>query len=407
MHVKADTHWGWITPLLVTFSLQMAAAYILRVIPTLATALADNLGWGEGTAGFLAGIGMIGSIVFLLIGNPLTRRFGPVRASQSGLLISAVGAIMLLWPTTVIAILASFFIGFGYGPSTPAGTDILHRYTPAKRRNLVFSIKQASVSIGGVLAGMVLPVALVRGGWPAVLAAVLMPVLIVVLLTQILRRQVDAKRDIGQAVGLRAFLGVDNIKTPLLALARSRDILKLSFAGGWLSIGHGCWLTFLVSFLVIRMGYSLELAGAMFAITQLTSIFGRIFLGAVADRTHSLMVLRVITVASAATTLALVFAAPDWPLGVLIAVVGLSGITISSWNGLQVAEISRRAPAGLVAEVAAGATLLIFIGYVLGPICFSLVLSLTARFDIAFGLVFLVTLFALWNFRGLDRAQIT
>ncbi|RDJ26938.1 MFS transporter [Bosea caraganae] len=403
MHSKADTRWVWIAPLLVTLGLQMAAAYILRVVPTLAPALAQELGWGEGTAGFLASIGMVGSIVFLLIGSPLTRRFGPVRASQIGLLISAAGAVMLSWPTAAVAVLASFFIGFGYGPSTPAGTDILHRYTPAARRNLVFSIKQAGVPIGGVLAGMVLPVALVQGGWPAVLGAVLLPTLIVVLATQALRGQVDAGRDIAQAVGLRTFLALDNIRTPLLALARSPELLKLSFAGVWLSIGHGCWVAFLVSFAVIRMGYSLEMGGVIFAIMQLTGIFGRIVLGALADRANSVAVLRANTVASAVTTLALVFAAPDWPLAALVVVVGIAGVTVSSWNGVQVAEISRRAPAGLVAEATAGATLLIFAGYVFGPICFSLVLSFSGRFDVAFALVALATLLALWNLRGLDR----
>lgn len=403
MDAKADTRWVWIAPLLVTLGLQMAAAYILRVIPTLAPALADDLGWGEATAGYLASIGTIGSITFLLIGNPLTRRFGPVRASQIGLLISVAGAVLLTWPTAIVAVLASFFIGFGYGPSTPAGTDILHRYTPAKRRNLVFSIKQAGVPIGGVLAGMLLPIALVRGGWPAVLAAVVVPALIVMLATQALRGQVDAGRDIRQRVGLRAFLALDNIRAPLLALSRSPDLMKLSFAGIWLSVGHGCWVAFLVSYLVIRMGYSLELAGVIFAVSQFTGIFGRIFLGALADRADSVVVLRMNALASAATSLVLAAASPTWSLAALIAIVGVSGVTVSSWNGLQVAEISRRAPAGLVAEATAGATLLIFAGYVFAPICFSLVLAVTARFDVAFALVALTTLFALWNLRGLQR----
>jgi hypothetical protein len=46
--------------------------------------------------------------------------------------------------------------------------------------------------------------------------------------------------------------------------------------------------------------------------------------------------------------------------------VAVAGVTVSSWNGLQVAEIARHAPAHLLGEAASGATLLVFIGYVVG-----------------------------------------
>src|SRR5215204_2541778 len=75
----------------------------------------------------------------------------PIRALQIGLGLGGVGVALLALPFFAAPILASFLIGLGYGPSTPAGSDVLQRYAPARHRNLIFSIKQAGVPVGGVL----------------------------------------------------------------------------------------------------------------------------------------------------------------------------------------------------------------------------------------------------------------
>ncbi len=97
------------------------------------------------------------------------------------------------------------------------------------------------------------------------LAAVLAPALIVVLATQLLRGQVDAGRDIRRAVGLRAFLGVRHISAAATRAGALPDLLKPSFAGIWsalaMAVGSPSWSR--SSW--IGMGYSLEMAGAIFA----------------------------------------------------------------------------------------------------------------------------------------------
>jgi hypothetical protein len=85
----------------------------------------------------------------------------------------------------------------------------------------------------------------------------------------------------------------------------------------------------------------------------------------------------------------------------LLAAVG--GVTVSSWNGVQIAEVARLAPPGLIADTTAGSTILIFLGYVVGPAAFAALVALTGRFDLAFHAVAFVTLAALVALFGVGR----
>jgi hypothetical protein len=78
-------------------------------------------------------------------------------------------------------------------------------------------------------------------------------------------------------------------------------------------------------------------------------------------------------------------------------------VTVSSWNGVQIAEIARRAPRELVGETAAGSTILIFLGYVAGPSAFAALVAATGRYDLAFVAVAVATVAALLGLTGRSR----
>jgi MFS family permease len=385
---------SWVGPLLATLALQATAAFLGRVIPTLAPAFSREFGWSETAVGYLAGLGTAGSIVFLVVGHPLIRRVGPIRVLQYGLALGAVGAILLAWPTVALAAVASFLIGLGYGPSAPAGSDILQRYAPARHRNLVFSIKQAGVPAGGVLAGISLPRLLEIGGWNATLAFTVSVVLLTIVTVQPLRHRTDADRD-NRRITPGAFFTYGNLMMPLSVLQATPELKRLGFVGACLAVGQGCWISFLVTYLVVRLDMSLASAGVVFAVMQVTGVPGRVGLGFLADRLGSGRgVLIGVAIASAATSTLLAVTSPSWPTWSLVLLSGAAGISVSSWNGLQVAEIARHAPAHRISEAASGATLLIFAGYVLGPSAFAALVALTGRFDLAFLVAGVATLLA-------------
>jgi hypothetical protein len=89
-------------------------------------------------------------------------------------------------------------------------------------------------------------------------------------------------------------------------------------------------------------------------------------------------------ICSALTTLCLPFVTPEWSLLGITLLCIVAGITVTSWNGVQIAEIAQLAPSHQVHEASSGATLVLFVGYVAGPAGFALLTSLTG--SIPFGL---------------------
>ncbi len=397
---------SWLTALVTMVAVQMATAFLSRIPPTLAPALALERGWSDAVVGYLASLNTLGSILFLVLGAPVLHRLGSVRALQGGLALGIFGLVLLLPPFSLAAGLASLLIGLGYGPSSPAGNDILHRTAPPSRRAMIFSIKQAGVPAGGIIAGLALPPIAEAFGWRISLLAAGIFVLVVILCVQPMRAGLDADRKRDQSLALRTLFAPANLLSSLSALAASTPLLRLGAAGACMAVGQGIWFAYLMTFAVSTLGYNLSAAGIVFAIMQATSVAGRILLGWLADRFGSPQrLLAVIGLASALTSLAMAFAGPNWPYSAFCALAAVAGVTVSSWNGVQLSEIARASPAHLVREASAGATLIIFLGYVFAPAIFALVLTATGRFDIGFLLCAGsgVLCFAIMQMRSTDR----
>jgi MFS family permease len=401
--VAAQDSWSsqlWLGPLVATLLLQATAAFLTRLVPTVAPAMLPGFGWSDTAIGYLAAITTFGSIAFLLTGSPLIRRTGPIRALQVGMLVGALGVGVLALPILLAPLLASFLLGVGYGPSTPAGSEVLQRHSPARHRNLIFSIKQAGVPVGGVLAGLALPPIAEAAGWRATLVFSFGLAILTALLVQPLRAQLDADRSRHHPLSFGSVLGIQNLARPIRSLWRAPGLPRLAFVGACFAVGQGCWFAFLVTYLVAELKFSLTAAGLVFAVMQATGVFGRILLGWISDRLGSgMLTLRAVAVTSAGTSIGLALTSPAWPLWATALLAGIGGVTVSSWNGVQIAEVARLAPGHLVGETTAGSTILIFLGYIAGPSAFAALVTATGRFDLAFVAVAFATVAALVGLR--------
>ena len=116
-----------------------------------------EFGWDESWIGYLSAANVIGALFVLTAGIGLIRRLGGVRALQISLLLGAASLVLFNVPSLAVALLASSLIGLSNGAANPAGSEVLQRFTPPAHRNFVFSIKQAGVPLGGVVAGLAIP----------------------------------------------------------------------------------------------------------------------------------------------------------------------------------------------------------------------------------------------------------
>ena len=390
----------WLGPLLAMLVVQTAVSFLSRIPPTLAPTLAPRVGWPAESVGYLSSLITGGSIVVLLLAAPLQRRAGSMRTLQIGVALGVVGTLLSALPSGLALVTGSLLIGLAIGPPSTAGMDVLQRYAPLSHRNLLFSVKQAGVPLGGVAAGLLLPGAVQGLGLEGAFVAAAALGAAAMWLVQPWRERVDALRDRSLRLHWQQFGSIDAVRRPLAVLAAMPAMRRMGVAGACLATGQSAWFAFLVTYLVSRLGWSLVAAGALFALMQVLSALGRPLAGFLSDRLgDGVRVLRWMAAGSAATTLAFAFCTPAWPAWVVVALAVLAGLTVASWNGIQFAEVARLAPRDSLGEAMSGATLLLLAAYVAAPVLFGLVLAAGGGYRLAFVLIAGLTAAALWPLR--------
>lgn len=392
----ADPNADWVGPLLAMLAVQTAVSFLSRIAPTLAPTLAPRIGLPVESVGYLSALITGGSLVPLLLGLPLLRRLGSMRNLQVGLSLGVLGALLSAVPAPAALLFGSLLIGISIGPPSSAGMDVLQRFAPPRHRNLLFSVKQAGVPLGGVLAGLLMPWASQALGITAAVVIAAAIGAVTLLAVQPLRERVDAARERTLALDWRMFLSPNNLFKPLAVLVAMPALRRMGLAGGCLGAGQSAWFAFLVTYLVVELHWTLTAAGALFALMQGVGVLGRPLAGFISDRLgDGKRVLRWAAIGSGLTTLALASCTPAWPVWVVVTLAALAGLTVASWNGVQFAEVARMAPRETLNETMTGATLLLLLAYVVGPALFSLVVAAGASFGAAFAATALVTFSAL------------
>jgi MFS family permease len=395
----------WLAAIAVIVVLQTVTASLSRFVPVIAPAFLSEFGWHESWVGYFAAASVIGSLFVITAGIGLVHRLGGVFALQVFLLLGAACLTLYNVPSLWLALFASVVIGLSNGTANPAGSEVLQRFTPQAHRNFVFSVKQAGVPLGGVVSGLSVPFLVANVGWRLALVVTAATAIAVVALTVPLRGRIDPPHDAMIAKRFVSFRPGD-IVGPLLAVARRRDLWRLSWVGGLLAFPQAVWVTFAATYLVVGLGMSLAVAGVVFATMQASSVVGRMLLGWFADRfASSTSTLAVASVASALSTVAFGLVRPDWPVSALVLLAAVAGISVSGWNGVQIAEVARRAPPGMVAETAAGSVILVYASNMFGPISFAAFVALTGRFDVAFMIAGALTFLCLPLLYSIDRGS--
>lgn len=388
---------AWIVAIGIILVLQTMAAYLSRVVPVASPAFMAEFGWEQSWIGYLSTATVVGALFVLFACVSLIRRVGSVLALQTSLLIGAASLVLFQVPSVAVALFASALIGLSTGAANPAGADVLQRYTPAARRNLVFSIKQAGVPLGGVIAGLSIPLLIDAFGWRTALMIAAGGTIAVTLLTLPFRSRIEVQRE-GSGQFRLAQLAI-----PLRAVTSTPNLTRVSLIGVIFSINQSCWFTFTVAYLVTGLSLSLGVAGVVFATMQAFGVVGRIILGWIADHTSSTATLAGVAVVSSIVTTLFALFQPGWPVAALVAISIVAGSTVAAWNGVQIAEVARRSPHDQVGESVAGNTILVYFSNMLAPTAFAAFVAATGRFDVAFmvtGLCSLACVPLVWR---LDR----
>lgn len=362
---------------LATFATQMAVTMSNSTLPTIAPKLAEALRIEPALIGYQVSLLFGAAVVGTLFGGSYTRRYGACRTMQMSVGLCAAGLLTMIVPNVWAIVAGSAIAGFGQGILNSATAHLLVKYTPAERRNFLFSIKQSGVPFGGMVVALTAPAIALALGWQWAIAMVVVLIVPVLVLVQPLREAWDNDRDPTADMADQKFGGVP--------LVLSQPALRwISFTGLLFSGVQRCLLTFTVIYLVAERGYTLIEAGVMLSLVQVGGVLGRVGWGWVADRWSSTSVLLVIATVSVLDTFALIALDAEWPRVAVYAVFFIFGAAALGWNGVLHAETARLSPPGLISVVAGGSTFFVFGGVLLGPSIFALLYTHIGSYSATF-----------------------
>jgi MFS family permease len=368
--------------LVVTLALQAMVTMSALTVPVLAPEAAKDIGVDPDYIGIYASIIFMGAMTASLLSGAFVLRFGAIRTSQVCLLLSGIGIAAASGATVAILIASAMVLGIALGPATPSSSHVLARHTPARLRGLVFSIKQTSVPLGGMVAGLLVPLFVIELGWRGATWAVAAMCVALAIVVQPTRREFDTDLD---QTG-RLFSG--NIIGPLTMVLRDRALRGPVLASFMFAGMQQTFSVFIVTYLVGALDMSLVKAGVALSVSQAGGIAGRILWGFVADLTgNARAVLGALGVASAIGTFACATFTVAWPFLAVLAVCAVVGATAIGWNGVYLAEIARLAPEGQAGRATGGALFVTFFGVVAAPVVFSGLAAFTGSYEAGFAVL--------------------
>lgn len=366
--------------LLATTACQALATLAVFVLPVLAPSATRDLGVAPHLIGWQVAVVYVFASAGSGLSAGLLARWGPARTTQAALLALAAGCATAALAGLPGVLLGSALIGAGYGQTNPAASQVLSRLASARRRNMVFAVKQTGVPLGAALAGLVLPGLALGLGWRGAALLVGAVLLLAALALGAFRPAWDAERDpraplrgggAGALAELRARPGL-----PALAVTGAL------FAAIQLALG-----AYAVTMLVEEFGWGPVAAGAAAAAVQVAGAVARLGWAALADRWRAgAPVLALIGLLSAAGAAALPLATA-WPAPAVLALITALGFCAAGWNGVLIAEAARLARPGRAGAATGGILACTFAGVVAGPSVFALVVAALGAYSAAFAAI--------------------
>lgn len=386
--------WVGLTTLPITLLIQSAASAAIIAPSVAAPALLTALGASTVFVGVYIATVYFAAMLSSLVGSSLVRRWGPIRTSQVALSVGAAGLFLIAVPRPAVAFVGAVLLGFGYGPITPASSEMLARTTPATRLALVFSIKQTGVPLGGVLAGLMVPLVLTTQDARWSMATMAAVSVVGIALAELLRRALDAHRDPTAPMPT-----LSRMIAPLRFVIAHPVLRPLALCSFVFSAVQVCLSSYLVTFLHSDLGWTIVAAGAASSIAQTAAVGGRVAWGHLADRWRGGPRWTLFGLAAGMTVVSLAMpwlTGDDGHVGVVV-LLAFFGATAIGWNGVYLGTVARVVPHDQAAMATGGSLFFTYFGVVLGLPSFGLAGHAFGRVGPAFALLAVPLAWTMWT----------
>ncbi len=367
-----------LAPLLATLGVQTLSTMAAYSIPPIAPEVARHLGIPPAWVGFFIstvyGVGVLSA----LFSPRFIQERGAVLVSQ-GVLVATIAMLLVAAIGTAPTVaLGAALMGLAYGATAPASTHMLVPLTPPSVVNVVLSIRQIGVPLGGVLASLMMPPMALHFGWQASMLAEIVPVLLLLAYLQYVRPTWDRKTSSHPG---RAPSG---LLEPFRMLRTSVALRRLTAAVFVFSGLQLCFVAFTSTQLTTVVGLDLVTAGWMLATYQISGVISRPIWGWLADKVLAARWLLVVQ--SVLMCIAALGAGQLWrgaPLGLLLAISILGGASASGYTGIAYGEYARIGGAKRTEATGLGAASM-FLGVLVLPSLMSITVLKLGGYSVAY-----------------------
>jgi MFS family permease len=323
-------------PLAAALAVQTLATMAQFSVPAAAPQIARDLGVPGTLSGVFVSIVYTVGIGSAVLSPGFVHRYGAVRVSQV-VMLAVLGMLLAAAGGSVVALaVGAVVLGLAYGAIAPSGTHLLVPQTPKSVFNLVMSLRQIGVPLGGVLGALIVPPIAVAMNWRVAMVVQMAPALLLLVLLEVPRRRWDANRNPHRPLWSDAL-------PRQFALFRHNWLLRRVLIASFVYSGTQlCFVAFMTVQLtgVVRVG--LVQAGFALALYQIAGSVSRPIWGWIADRYLSPAgLLAGLGFGMALAALAAGRLGPGWPWAAVLALAVIVGVTAAGYTGLVYAECAR------------------------------------------------------------------
>ncbi len=360
---------------------QALATFAVLALPTLATRAAPSFGLGPESVGYQISVVYIAGAIMSGMAGVFVRRHGAAMSSCLSMVVGAIGLAGIASGWLPLGVVSSLIIGIAYGLTNPAASHLLFRFSPPRRQNLIFALKQTGVPAGGMLATLLLPALDKSVGWQAAMLIGAGLLLLLAVPLWMIRAKLDddrnptAKLSGGLLTGVKLVLDAPKL--------RAFAIMGFCYA-----MAQFCLFAFMITMLVEEFSWTLVAAGVLTTFMQVGGAAGRVIWSLLADWIgRGVDVLIAIGVLSALFAILLALADKFWPAWLLTILLVAFGFCLIGWNGLWLAEIARSGRPDEVGLATGGILFFTFLGIVVGPATFATLFKLIGSYAVTYGVV--------------------
>jgi MFS family permease len=338
-------------------SAMVGSSLVLMATGALAPFFKAALHLGQAQLGLILSVELVGSVAMTSVAGLLTDRFGDKAVVFWSGVVMGVALITASLVENFAWLVAWLLVyGIGYAAVTPAGCHAIIFFFKKTDRGLAMGIRQCGVPIAGVFGALLLPAIAMHVQYGGALAAAGALTLLACWGASALYREPSELQC--ERISVRA------MRLEMVEIAREPRLILLTITSMILICGQFALIGFLTLTLVHAAGYALPLAVAIFTMSQLAAIGGRLAWGWISDHLFGgsrSLPLAVVCVLVALVALALADVGPSTPAW-LAAVVALAlGFTAEGWIGVSIigfAEIGGEEHSGSALGVGLTGTLL-------------------------------------------------